>query len=109
MESGLKLVTVIGPSSVNATGESLDHIVDELDGSFLVVALIDLHGSNSRRIIASRILKTIQLLPIGFLERQELNINLDMMTRNLLLVPLGLHRTTLGVALKPVQTLATQD
>lgn len=108
-KSGLKLMAVIGPYGVNAEGESFYHMVDELDGSFLVMTLVDLQSSNPRRIIDSRVLEPMNLLTLWLLERQELNINLDMTSRYLLLVALSLNRATLGIAGKPVQALVTQD
>jgi hypothetical protein len=109
IESGLKLVAVIGSYGVDKEGKSLDNMVNKLDGRVLIMALVDLQGSDPCRIIDSRILETLQLLPLWFFERQELDINLNVMSWDLLLAALSLHRATLSIAGESIQTLASQD
>ncbi len=42
-------MAVVGPNGVNAGGEAVDHMVDELNARILVVAFVDLQGSDPRR------------------------------------------------------------
>jgi len=54
VELGLPLVPVVGPDRVDAEGEALDHVVEEVDGALLVVALVDAQGA-ARILVASSI------------------------------------------------------
>lgn len=54
-------------------------------------AFVDLQGTDPRRIIHGRILETLELFSIWLLELQERKIDLNVVTRDLLLVALSLN------------------
>lgn len=56
MKLGLGLVSSIGTDCLDAEPELADHIIDEVDDIGLVVALVDLRGTNARGIVDRRVL-----------------------------------------------------
>ena len=98
MESGLKLMAVIGSYGVDAEGKSLDDMVDELDSCLLVVALVDFQGSDTCRIIDSGILVPFHSSSLSIFQLQELHIHLNVVSGNHFGIPLGMQ-STLGSCL----------
>ena len=67
---------------------------------------IDLERPNAGRVINGRILEATCLLALLSDKSQELDIHLDMVTRNLLVVAFGVNFTKACSARQPVQTVA---
>ena len=87
MELGLKLMAIVSSNFADAEGESFDDMVYESNGADLGVALIDFKSPDASRIIDGRVLIAFDRFVVFVLEGQELNINLNMMARNLFLIP----------------------
>ena len=109
MELGLKLVTVIGSDFADAEGELFDDVVDERDGTGLGMALIDFEGPDAGGIVDGGILVALDGLLVFILEGQKLNINLNLMPRNLFLVTLGVNLAQPGAARQPAEAIALED
>jgi hypothetical protein len=54
----------------------------------LGVLLVDLQGADAGRVIDSRVLEAARLLSVRLLEVEKFDINLNVMARDLLLIPL---------------------
>jgi hypothetical protein len=52
------------------------------------VLLVNLQGADAGRVVNGRVLEAAYLLPARLREIEEFDINLDMMARDLLLLPL---------------------
>ena len=52
------------------------------------VLLVNLQGADTGRVVNGRVLEAAHLLPTRLREIEEFDINLDMMARDLLLIPL---------------------
>jgi len=52
------------------------------------VLLVNLQGADAGRVVNGRVLETAHLLPIWLPEVEEFDVNLDMMARDPLLIPL---------------------
>ena len=98
MKLGLEFVTIVCSYCMDAEGESLDHKIDEINRRSLVVTVIDPQGPDAGGIVYGGILETPEGLTGGVFEHQELDIDLDMMSRNLLLVAPGLDGAEAGIA-----------
>jgi hypothetical protein len=85
VELCLPLVATIRTDGVDAKRELIDDVVDEIDRALLIVSLIDLQSSDSRRIIDCSELVATDLPALARLESQKLDIYLDMVAWN----PLG--------------------
>jgi hypothetical protein len=109
VEQRLELMSAIGSDRVDPEGELLNDILDEVDGILLGVAPIDLQRANTGGVINGRILEAADLPAVLSLERQELDIDLDVMTGHLLGVAMGMHRTSPHSARKPVHPMPAQD
>jgi hypothetical protein len=109
VELCLELMTVIGSDLTNAERELFDDMVDEGDSASLGVALIDFEGSDAGGIVDGRVLITLDRFFVFALKSQELNINLDLMARHLLLVSLGVNFAQPGAARKSADAIALQN
>ncbi len=107
VEPGLELVAIVGPDRVNAERKALNNMVDELNGGGLSVARVDFQGSNAGGIVYGRILESLDLLSGWILERQELHVHLDVVSRYLLLVTVRLDGTHFRIAWQPIQTVTS--
>jgi hypothetical protein len=107
VEPGLELVTIVGPDRVNAERKAFNNMVDKLNGGGLIVAGVDFQGSNAGGIVNSRILKSPDLPSGWVLERQELHVHLDVVSGNLLLVPVRLDGADFRIAWQSIQTMAS--
>ena len=85
VEFGLELVAIIGLDSVNSEWKSLADVVNELDGVFLRMPIINLQGPGARGVIDGSILKAPDLFAIP-VKSQELYIDLNPMAGDLLLI-----------------------
>jgi hypothetical protein len=64
----------------------INHVVDEADGIFLGMPGINLQGPDAGCIIDCSVLVTLQLMTSFIDKSQKLNINLNVMTRDLFLI-----------------------
>jgi hypothetical protein len=63
VEQRLELVASIRPNGVDPERKFPDHVIDEIDGALLVVALVDLQCTNPRRVVNRRVLVAADCLP----------------------------------------------
>ena len=93
----LELMTTVRADGVNAEGELLDHVVDERNGIFLVMAIVDPQGPDSGGIVNGRVLVSSDSLVLCGFQAQKLDIHLDMVARNLLGIPAGVNRSPVRI------------
>jgi hypothetical protein len=93
----------------NPEGKLVGHIVDEVDGVVLGVPGVDLESSDPRGVGDGRVLKASDSLTVGALERQELDVHLDVVSRYPLGVALGMESSASLLGRQAVQSLASQD
>ena len=86
MKFGLELVPVVGPNSMNAKRESIDHMIDKMDSILLCVAIIDFKCSYPRSIIYGCKLESSNFFSFTIFQFEELDINLDVVTWDLLFI-----------------------
>jgi len=84
VELGLELMTPISTNSIDAKGELLDYIINGVNGVFLIMTFINLQSPDAGGIIYSCTLKTTDFAAFCCLQTEKLDINLDMVTKNLL-------------------------
>ena len=96
----LELVTIVRSDFTNAEWELFNDMIDEVYCISLSVLLIDLQSADARRVIDGSILETPHLFALISNECQELNIHLNVVTRNLILRS--------GSALEVLRALATE-
>lgn len=84
METGLPLMSAVGTYSMDAERKLLNHVINEVDRTLLVVLRIDLQSSDPCGIIDRRVLIATQLVTGLGNQGQELDIDLDMVSGNLL-------------------------
>ena len=109
VERRLKLVTVVSSDFANAEGELFDDMVDEGDSTGLGVTFVDFEGPDAGGIIDSRVLIAFDGLVVFAKESQELNINLNLMTRHLFLVTLGVDFAESCAARQPADAITLED
>lgn len=109
MELGLELVPIIGSNFFDAEGELGDDIVDEGVGICLIMALIDFEGSNASSIINGGILVACDRHVVFAFECQKLHIKLNLMTRNLFLVPYGVNFAKASTVRRTTYPIAFED
>ena len=102
-------MAIVGANFFNAEGELGYHVVDEGDRAGLVVALIDFEGPDTRGIIDGRVLVTLDGLIVFVFEGQELDINLNLVARNLLLIPDGMDFAQPGATWQPADPIALEN
>ena len=99
-------MSTIGSDRMDPERELFNHVVDEVDGVLLRVTPIDLQRPDAGGVIDGRILEAADA-PAGLsLESQEGYVDLDVMTRYLLGVAMGMNRTPTHPARKPVQPIS---
>lgn len=91
VELGLELMTIVCAYLLDTEGELFDDVVNEVDGAGLRVALVNFQGAHPRGVVNRCILVALDLLTLFPFEDQELDVHLDVMTRHLLIVALGVH------------------
>ena len=110
VEPGLELMPVVGSNFPDPERKLVDDMVDEVDRIGLGVAIIDLQGTNTGRIIDGCVLEAPDYFTAVFsFERQELNVHLDVVAGNLLVVAFGVNLAHSGPAREPVQTVVFED
>ena len=90
VELGLKLVTVIGSNFTDTERKLFDDVVDEGNGVGLVVTPKDFKGSDARCMVDRRLQVTLDRLILSVFECQILNVNLNLITKNLLSISDGM-------------------
>ena len=105
VEFSLELVTIIGPDFFNPEWEFLDDMVNKVDGVCLGVAVINLKRSYTGCVINGRVLEPPCFLTTFSYECQELNVHLNVMARNLFLIPLGMNLAGPCSAWQPVHVV----
>jgi len=80
-------MAAIGPDHLDAEGELLDHVVDEVDGVGLIVPVVDLQGPDACGVVDGGVLVPLDRGAIFVFERQELDVDLDMVPWDPLLIP----------------------
>ena len=69
---------------MDAEGEFFNHIINELDGILLIMTRIDFQGPDPCGIINGRVLKASNSVPLKVPERDEFDVDLDVMARDFL-------------------------
>ena len=109
MEVGLKLMPIVSSHFSNAEGELFYNIVDEGDGVGLSVALVDFECCDAGGIVNGRVLIALDWPLVFVLGCQKLNINLNLMTRNLFLVPYGVNFAKPSTVRQTTDPVALED
>lgn len=109
MEVGLKLVPVVCANGMDPEGEPGNDVIDKSDGIILGMLIIDLQGTDSRRIVYSCILESFYGRAVRPLDCQKFHIDLDMVTGNLLLVSVGDDGPLLCVLGETVQSITLEN
>src|SRR5271169_2263018 len=109
MELGLEFVAIISSHLSDSKGELSDDVVDKSDRVGLSMTIVDLQRADTGRIIDGRVLVT----PDGFaafpLEGQELDVDLDLVARNLLFVAFGVDFSDAGSTRKFAQSMPPEN
>ena len=103
MELGLELMTVIRTHFSNAERELF-----EVDRVCLGVLFIDFEGSDTRCIIDRGILEPSYFLTPFPFKGQELNVDLNVMPRDLFLITFSVELAHPGAPWKPVEAVASR-
>jgi hypothetical protein len=106
---GLEFVPIVRPHLPDAEREALDDVVEEIDGVGLGVPAVDLEGPGGRSVVDGGVLVAFDRLSVFFPEDQELDVNLYLMARNLLLVAGGMDLAEPRTSWEPVQAIALED
>ena len=86
MKFGLELMTIICPDHFYPERERINDVVNKVNCTVLSVFAVDFKCSDSSAVINSGILKAFNASAFFILEKQEFDIDLNMMLRNLLLI-----------------------
>lgn len=110
VEQGLPFMSPIGTDRVDAEGEMLPDVVNEIDRIGLSVTPIDSQSTNTRSIVDGRVLIAYDFPAPSIAEDQELHVYLDMMSRHLFLIATIAWDGSVSLVLwEPIETMATQD
>lgn len=89
VELGLELMPVIGPDFPDAERELLDDVIDKVDRVGLCVFVVDFKCPDARRIVDGGILEAPDFLASITDKVEELNVRLDVVSRQLHAIALG--------------------
>jgi len=84
-------MTAVGSYGLNPERKLVDYVIDEVDGVFLIASLIDFQSADAGRIINGCVLIATHRVPRFCLEYHEVNVNLDVMARDLFVVAFGMN------------------
>jgi len=98
MEFGLELMTVIGTDHLNTKRKLLNNVIYSIDCILLRMSFIHFYSFDAGGIVNRRILVSLDLEAVLALEYQKLNINSDMISRNLFVVTLSMDLTHASAA-----------
>lgn len=96
MKQGLELMSPVRPDGVDPEGELRQHVIYEADGIGLVVARVDLECSYPRGIVYGFALEATNSLAVRSLEREHLDVHLNVMTRNFFRIAARVQRPATG-------------
>jgi len=103
-------MAAIGTYRVDPERELPNHIIHKVGGVLLRVQAIDLERPYPRRIINRGILEPAQLLALGIDESEELDINLDVVSRHVFFVAMeARHASGALVARQDVHSMALEN
>lgn len=108
MELGLEFMAIICSDFAYTERELLDNVIDEVDRVCLSVLFVDFQGANAGCVIDCSILEPACLLALFSDESQELDVHLDMMTRNLFVIAFGMNFAKTRSAREPIQAIALE-
>ena len=109
VELGLELMPIVRSHLPDAEREAPDDIVDEQDGIGLGVPVVDLECPHTASSVDGGVLVAFDRLAIFPSKDQELDVDLDLMARSLLLVTDGVDFTKPRSPRQPVQAIALED
>ena len=92
LELGLELVAIVGSDFAYTEGELVHDVIDKVLSVGLCI-FTDLECPNAGSVINGSVLEATCLLALLSDKSQELDIHLDMVTRNLLVAALGVNLT----------------
>ena len=104
----LEFVSVVGPNSMNAKRESFDHMIDKINGILLCMSIIDFKCPYPRGIINGCVLESSDFSSFFAFQFEELDINLYVMTRNLLFIAMCQYRSTPFIPGKTIDSMPLQ-
>ena len=109
MELSLELVPVVSANRMNPERELFHYVIDEIDGATLRVAGIDFQGPDPCGVVDGGVLEPLDRFSRRSYEFQELDVDLDVIPRRLLLVPLGWNRSNGAILWESIRTVASKD
>ena len=109
VELGLELVPIVRPHFPNSEWEAFDDVVDEQDGIYLGVPVVDFEGPDAGGVVNGGVLVAFDRLPVFSTEDQELDVDLDLMPRHFLLVTGRVDLAQPRPSWEPVQAIALED
>jgi len=109
MELGLELVAIISSHFSDSKGKLSDDVVDKSDRVGLSMTIVDLQRADTGRIINGCVLVTPDGFSVFPLEGQELDVDLDLVARNLLFVAFGVDFSNAGSTRKFVQPMPPEN
>ncbi len=95
---GLPFVSTIRANSVDSKGELVDDMIDEVDRTLLIVPLIYLQRTYPSRIVNGCELVATDLPAVVGLQGEELDIDLDLVSRDSFGVAAGMDGSPTDVA-----------
>ena len=108
VEFCLEVMIVVCSDLANAKREAFDNLVDKIDGVGVSLFLVDLECPHPGGVIDGRELEATDPLSTLSFERQDLDIHLHMVTKNLLAASLGVNLAQAGTMRKPVDAIALE-
>ncbi len=93
VELCLELMAPVCADGVDPEGELLDKVINEVTRIRLVMSGVDFEGAYPGRIVDRGVLIPLDCFFVFIQKLQKLNINLDVMTRHLFLIPFGVDFT----------------
>ena len=105
---GLELMTVVCSHRMNPKWKFFNHIVDKINGVLVRMPLVDLQSAYPGCIIHCGVLKPSDLFPILWGEGEKFDIDLNMMPRNVLLIPFRMDSASPCITRKPVHAVTLE-
>jgi hypothetical protein len=109
MKLSLELVPVVRTDRVNPERELFRDVIDEVDGTALIVAWINLQGPDPGGFVDGGVLEPLDRFSLGTNEFQELDVNLDVVSLHLLLIPLGWNSSNGIILREAIHPIASKD
>jgi len=100
--SAASYTTTWDTTHLDPEGELLDHVVDEVDGVGLIVPVVDFQGPDACGVVDGGVLVTLDRSAIFAFERQELDVDLDVVPWDPFLIPGCVDRPATDLAGKPI-------